>query len=346
VWTWLRGHPTHQVFEPCDPLPWADDTEPHRYLLHPILSPEHVGPIGGICLVQEGSYALDRPVDLQPALQALAAQVASTLRSADDYRKTLDHQKMAQELAFAGQIQASFLPTDLPSLDGWQVAAALQAARETSGDFYDVFPLPNGKLGLLVADVSDKGMGAALYMAVARTLLRTYAHEYHTRPDYVLRVANRRILADTQAGLFVSVFYAVVDPYSGTLSYASAGHCPAFLLRLNQDQPEMLRRTGMVLGVMEGGAWQQESVAMEPGDALVLYSDGVTDAQNAGAEFFGEERLHATICAHKGDPASQLQEAILAAVHQFTGDTSRFDDITVLVLERQPPASSRSTPIA
>jgi serine phosphatase RsbU (regulator of sigma subunit) len=79
---------------------------------------------------------------------------------------------------------------------------------------------------------------------------------------------------------------------------------------------------------------------------LVLYSDGVTDAQNAGAEFFGEERLHATICAHKGDPASQLQEAILAAVHQFTGDTSRFDDITVLVLERQPPASSRSTPIA
>ena len=141
---------------------------------------------------------------------------------------------MAQELAVAGQIQASFLPTELPLKHGWRPAATLQPARETSGDFYDAFPLPNGKLGLLVADVSDKGMGAALYMALARTLLRTYAFEYHTRPTTFCAFANRRILTDTQAGLFVSVFYAVVDPYTASLTYANAGHCPAFVLRSGQ----------------------------------------------------------------------------------------------------------------
>ncbi len=313
LWSWLHEHPTHHVFEPGQPLPWAEKTQPYRHLLSPILSPDQGNPVGGICLIQDANYALTTPVDLQPAMQALAAQVSSTLRSAEAFRKTLEHQKMAQELAVAGQIQASFLPTELPRLDGWQLAATLQPARETSGDFYDAFPLPNGKLGLLVADVSDKGMGAALYMALARTLLRTYAFEYHTRPDYVLRVANRRILTDTQAGLFVSVFYAVVDPFTSTLTYANAGHCPAFLLRpRNGGATESLKRTGMVLGVMEGVDWGQVSVPMGQGDKLVLYSDGVTDAQNAQDEFFGEERLRACIDSSTGQSAPELQETILA----------------------------------
>ena len=247
---------------------------------------------------------------------------------------------MAQELAFAGQIQAGFLPSSLPHLDGWQLAASLLPARETSGDFYDAFPLPNGKLGLLVADVSDKGMGAALYMALTRTLLRTYAHEYHGRPDYVLRVANRRMLTDTQAGLFVSAFYAVLDPYAGTLAYANAGHCPALLRRRNDDTLQSLPRTGMVLGVIEGGTWEQGSLAMQPGDVLVLYSDGVTDAQNVAGEFFGEERLRAILTERQERSAQQIEEAIRLAVHRFTGDAPRFDDITVMVLERShiPPA--------
>ena len=336
LWSWLHAHPTHHVFEPDHPLPWAEKAQPYRYLLSPILSPDQGSPVGGICLIQDANYALTTPVDLQPSMQALAAQVSSTLRSAEAFRKTLEHQKMAQELAFAGQIQASFLPTELPRLDGWQLVAALQPARETSGDFYDAFPLPNGKLGLLVADVSDKGMGAALYMALARTLLRTYAFEYHTRPDYVLRVANRRILTDTQAGLFVSVFYAVVDPFTSTLTYANAGHCPAFHLQSRMGgATESLKRTGMVLGVMEGVDWGQVSVPMGPGDKLVLYSDGVTDAQNAQDEFFGEERLRACIDSGISLSAQELLDMILASLRQFIGGAPRFDDITLMVLERK-----------
>ncbi len=336
LWSWLREHPTHHVIEPGQPLPWGEKAQPYRHLLSPILSPDQGIPVGGICLIQDANYALTTPVDLQPAMQALAAQVSSTLRSAEAFRKTLEHQKMAQELAVAGQIQASFLPTELPRLDGWQLAATLQPARETSGDFYDAFPLPNGKLGLLVADVSDKGMGAALYMALARTLLRTYAFEYHTRPDYVLRIANRRILTDTQAGLFVSVFYAVVDPYAGTLTYANAGHCPAFLLRPhNGSETERLQRTGMVLGVMEGVEWRQVTISMGQGDMLVLYSDGVTDAQNEQAEFFGEEGLRSALDFGTGRTAGELLDTILRALRQFTGDAHRFDDITLMVLERE-----------
>jgi len=336
LWSWLHEQPTHQVYESGQSLPWAERTQPYRYLLSPILSPDQASPVGGICLIQDANYALTTPVDLQPAMQALAAQVSSTLRRAEAFHRTMEHQKMAQELAVAGQIQASFLPNELPRLDGWQLAATLQPARETSGDFYDAFPLPNGKLGLLVADVSDKGMGAALYMALARTLLRTYAFEYHTRPDYVLRIANRRILTDTQAGLFVSVFYAVVDPFTSTLTYANAGHCPAFLLRPRTGgATESLTRTGMVLGVMEGVDWGQVSVPIGQGDKLVLYSDGVTDAQNAQDEFFGEERLRACVDSNTGQSARELQETILGALRQFIGDAPRFDDITLMVLERE-----------
>lgn len=335
LWQWFSQHPHFHTTPINSPLPWSGETLPYAVVLAPILATETSHPLGGICLVQDKIYAFDVELDPQGALQVLADQIASELHSADAYRQALAHEAARQELAVAGQIQASFLPDTLPEIEGWQIAAALWPARETSGDFYDAFALPNGRLGLLVADVSDKGMGAALVMALSRTLLRTYAFEYHARPDFVMRVANRRILADTHAGLFVSVFYGVVDPYAGTLTYANAGHNPAYLVSPGRAPRVMtLQRTGMVLGVMEGRDWEEVTVPMAPGDLLVLYSDGITDAQNGRGEFFGEERLRRLVAGCFGQPAAAVRDAVLVAVRDFTGDTVQFDDITLMVVVR------------
>ncbi len=336
AWDWLAAHPEYSDTQARQTPPWDSAPAYHRTVLCPILSSDGGQPLGGICLVQETNIFENLMVDLQPSVQTLASQIASALHSAEAYQRDMQHQIVARELAVAGQIQATFLPPSLPTLPGWQLVAALQPARETSGDFYDAFPLPNGKLGLLVADVSDKGMGAALVMALSRTLLRTYAYEYHGRPDYVLRVTNRRILADTQSGLFVSAFYGVVDPFTGTFTYANAGHNPAYLLRNHGSaSTEPLTRTGMVLGVLDGVEWEAVTVAMQPGDMLVIYSDGVSDALSEADEFFGEERLRAIVEQRRSDSAQQMLDAIVEAQRRFVGDAPWFDDATLMVLKRE-----------
>ena len=227
----------------------------------------------------------------------------------------LSHQKVAQELALAGRIQASFLPSDTPYVPGWQLAATLVPTRETAGDFYDYIPLPNGKLGVLVADVTDKGMAAALYMALTRTLIRTYAVEYDKQPELAFSAANRRILTDTHSDLFVTVFYGIIDPVTGILTYCNAGHNPPYLFRTqNGDAVQALHRTGIPLGVYEDETWSQGIVQLIPGDTLVLYTDGITEAQDRQERFFGKERLLEVAQANLGRSAQEIQDAILTAV--------------------------------
>ncbi len=246
-----------------------------------------------------------------------------------------DHKKVVQELALAWEIQASFLPDQLPVMAGWQLSAALEPARETSGDFYDLIPLPSGRLGILVADVADKGVGPALFMALTRTLIRTYAAEYETRPDLALSAVNRRILADTHTSLFVTIFYGVLDPLSGTLAYCNAGHNPAYLFsRQAEGAVQDLIRTGMPLGVFDYATWEQGIVSLAPGDVLALYTDGITEAQDRHGAFFGEKRLIAAIQANQRRSADDIAEALLKEVHKFVGDASRYDDITLLVVTR------------
>ncbi len=248
-----------------------------------------------------------------------------------------DHQKVGQELALAGEIQAGFLPDTLPDVPGWQLTATLEPARETAGDFYDVIPLPNGRLGIVVADVADKGVGAALYMALARTLIRTYAADYDTEPERVLSVVNDRILMDTRASLFVTVFYGTLDPVSGTLTYCNAGHNPPYLLTARDRQSvQRLGRTGIPLGIYRDQAWERGAVPVAPGVTLLLYTDGVTEAQNRDEAFFGEERLLAVARASLGRSARDMQERVIAEVHRFVGGVPRSDDITVMVVMREP----------
>jgi len=266
----------------------------------------------------------------QPPVEALSERELGVLRL------IAEHQEVAQELALAGEIQTSFLPDALPNIAGWQLAATLKPARETSGDFYDFIPLSNGRLGIVVADVVDKGMGAALYMALCRTLIRTYATEYESQPDLVFTAANGRILLDTHTKLFATVFYGILDPATGTLTYCNAGHNPPYLLNTQNKEPvQALRRTGIPLGVFEDTTWERGSAQIAAGDVLVLYTDGIPEARDQQDEFFGEQRLLEIVQSNLGRSANDIQDTLLAEIHSFMGGTPQLDDITLMVVVRE-----------
>lgn len=259
-------------------------------------------------------------------------------------RLTEVNRRLEQELAFAGRIQASFMASELPEIPAWQCAAALVPARETSGDFFDIFPLSNGgsgsdgdvgangrgRYGILIADVVDKGVGAALFMALCWALLHTYARRYPDEPARVLAAVNGRILRDTHAGQFVTVFYGVLDAAAGTLRYANAGHPPPYHLR--PGALSALTRTGMPLGILEEEQWEERTIDLRPGDLCLFYTDGITEAQNGNGDFFEAERLKVVLEESAGRSAEEVKEAVLDEVTGFAGDVAQADDITLMVL--------------
>lgn len=286
--------------------------------------------LGGIYLLRHQMNG--KTQDSIPVLQGLASQIGAALYRAQAHQESLARLKMAQELAFAGRIQTSFLPKHQPKAVGWDIRAAIIPARQTSGDFYDFIEMDDGRIGLLVADVADKGTGAALYMALSRTLIRTFAQQHPDRPELALQLANERILADTRSDQFVTVFYGVLHPESGQFVYCNAGHNPAFI---TGSQTRALTHTGTPLGMFPGLTWQKRSVTLAPGSTLILYSDGIPEAQNADRDEFGDRRLLCLANEYAGKPAKLLEEAMKTAVVQFVGDAPQFDDITLMVAVRE-----------
>ncbi len=241
-----------------------------------------------------------------------------------------------QELTLAGRVQASLLPEGAPEMPGWQVAATWKPARETSGDFYDFVPLPNNRVGIVMADVVDKGMGAALLMALTRTLIRTYAVEFPNHPERLLQVTNQRILADIDAGMFVTIFYGVLDPETGLLTYSNAGHPPPYLFSPDGKPGTIaLPDSSMPLGVSGEASWQQGLQEIPPGAMLLLYTDGVIDAQNPFGEFMGNEGMLNIIQTRIGQSAVLVQETLLATLADFAGAEPQVDDITLMTLIRE-----------
>lgn len=336
VWAWLRAQPRVQQFPARSVPPWRREPIDNSVILAPIFgAAEPHALIGGLQLAQPTLIRDARAATASwSAVQAVADQIASALHQAELNARMLANQRIDQELSLAARIQASFLPLALTDAPGWQLAATLEPARQTSGDYYDWGMLSNGRLAVAVADVADKGVGAALYMALTRTILRTFVFEYPDQPAEAFEAANRRIFADARTDLFVTTFYGLIDPASGEMVYCNAGHNPPYVLRRAGGEPIPLMRTGRPMGMFEDSRWTTHTITLEPGDRVILYTDGVTEAQNAHGEFFGEARLLAVARQSMTCSVEEMQRAILADVHAFVGDAPQADDLTLLVLGR------------
>lgn len=271
--------------------------------------------------------------------QDQVAAVEKLLQSSRDktFAQAAEQKKTTQELVQAGRIQGSFLPIEPPHIPGWQIAIAFQPARQTSGDFYDFIPLPDGRLVIAISDVADKGIGAALYMASARSLLRAYAVEYPGEPRQVIQRVNRRLTTDTHGGLFVTLFFGVLDPHSGELLYVNAGHNPPYRFYPGED-PLALVKTGIPLGIFDDVDWEQKQARLDPSSLLVLYTDGVTEAIDSQENQFGEAGLARSVLRQMAQPAEQRAEAVkdglLKDIREHRGRTSQTDDITLMVISR------------
>jgi sigma-B regulation protein RsbU (phosphoserine phosphatase) len=243
--------------------------------------------------------------------------------------------QMTAELDLARAMQGAILPASFPSRSSCEGAARMTPATTMAGDFYDFIELPDQRIGLVMADVSGKGVPAAFFMAVSRTNLRELA-AHHDEPGACLARTNDVLCTQNPMELFVTVFYGIFDPVSGQLQYANAGHTPPLIRRSDGSVESLKGSNGLMLGVMPGAQYATHALNLSAGDRLVLYTDGVTEAFNAAAEAYGEQRLIAEVRACGGGPAATVVESICRSVTQFAGGAAQSDDITLSVLAWQP----------
>ena len=273
-------------------------------------------------------------------LQLMANQAALALETARLHQVEIRRHRLEEELTVARQIQLSMLPPTSPQAQGWEFATYYEAARQVGGDFYDYFDVPHDdgarRLGLVVADVADKGVPAALFMALSRTTIRNVASSDRT-PAAALEKANELILKDSQTDLFLTAFYLTLDLDSGRLVYSNAGHNPPLWYRAASQEILPLATGGIALGVVPDILLDNVEIKLEQGDVLVLYTDGVTEAMNPQLEEFGLQRLQQAIPASEEQSAPGVMHAVVEAVNRHGEGASRWDDITLLVVRRRSP---------
>jgi steroid delta-isomerase-like uncharacterized protein len=258
------------------------------------------------------------------------------VESWDSYDQlSLMRQSIEQELRVARSIQQASLPKEVPQLDGWQIASFYRPARQVGGDFYDFHLLSEGRLGLVVGDATGKGVPAALVMSTTCGMLQAVSQTLDSSsPGEVLERVNKTLLARIPANMFVTCFYAILDPRSGSLTYANAGHDLPYLHR-NGDAEE-LRARGMPLGLMPGMSYEETETVLDAGEAALFYSDGLVEAHDPKGEMFGFPRLRALVAEH-GEERS-LEETLLEELYSFVGEGwEQEDDITLLTLRRSAP---------
>ena len=257
-------------------------------------------------------------VDARPVMEDLAQEIR-------------ERERVEQELQVARSIQQASLPKEVPKLEGWQITPYYQPAREVGGDFYDFHILSEGRLGLVVGDATGKGVPAALVMASTRSMLRAVAQASES-PGEVLRSVNDPLVTDIPSNMFVTCFYAILEPKSGRLLYANAGHDLPYLRRRSGDAEE-LRARGMPLGLMPQMGYEEKEIKLDVGEGVFFYSDGLVEAHDPNGEMFGFPRLRELV-AELGEERS-LGDFLMEELYSFVGEGwEQEDDITLLTLRR------------
>jgi len=287
-------------------------------------------PVGLMSLEGHQSCCLDD--EHERVLNTLANQIAIAIENAQLYEEILTREKkLESDTELAREVQRSMLPDEAPVVPGFDFGSAYLPAENLGGDFYDYIRLPNGRMGIVIADVSGKGVAAAMIMAASRGAVRSAARN-QAEPAAVLHDANRRLYRDIKRNVYITACYGVLDPAQRSFSYSSAGHFPPVLVRDNGDS-SYLEAGGTILGMFDGVVFEEEPVKMSPGDLICFYTDGIIDAFNQDEEPFDEERLEKLLVKTRHLPASEIVERIISTVQEFSRGCKQHDDMTVIVLK-------------
>jgi sigma-B regulation protein RsbU (phosphoserine phosphatase) len=288
----------------------------------------------GVMVVEEDAESRRFRQKRVEIITSIAQQVALSIQNEHLQREMVNRERLEHEIQLARQIQETFLPDQLPKISGWDLAASWHPARQVSGDYYDVFELPGEKLGFFIADVSDKGIPAAIFMAVTRTLVRAVVNDTES-PAETMRRVNALLIPENKESMFVTAIYGRLSLKNGKLTYANAGHNPPLWFSSKDKKLTILNRTGPALGIIEALQMEEQTLTLNPEDFLLLYTDGLTEAFSADGEIFGDERLQKVFGEMELTTANGVLTAIEAAVNQFTGSLEAMDDLTMIGLKRK-----------
>lgn len=294
------------------------------------------GEVYGVLLAKEANVPEkfhNRRIEI---LNGVAQQISLAIQNERLNLEMVQRERLQQEIDLARQIQKTFLPSRLPKIKGWELEIHWQTAREVGGDFYDAFRVAKDRLGLVIADVSDKGMPAALYMTVTRTLIRAFSQKAES-PARVLERVNRSLVVDSQDGLFVTAIFAILNIETGQLIYANAGHNLPILVENGSDQhTHQLIKGGTALGISSSTRLEDHVTMIEPNNSVFFYTDGLTESFSPKGEIYGEERLLKDLDIASNNNSAGLIEYLRKQVNEFRHGAPPSDDMTLVLVHRKP----------
>ncbi|HEX9614486.1 MAG TPA: SpoIIE family protein phosphatase, partial [Bacteroidota bacterium] len=305
------------------------DENVHSLLCVPMIVKSALTGVLTVYNKREGKKFTD---DDQRLLAIIAAQSAQIVDNARLHEEQQAYIKMQEEVALAAKIQSELLPREFPTVAGYEIVARNIPAQVVGGDYFDFVPMENGQWSICLGDVSGKGLPASLLMANTQATLRSQSL-LNSPPKLSIERANTLLFRSTSPEKFVTLFYAILDPNNHTLSYCNAGHDNPFLVRAD-GSVQRLNTGGLVLSIMEGMGYEEETVPLTPGDLFVLYSDGITESMNQSQEQFGEDRLLTVLRDHRTGSGREILDEIIKAAKGHAGKEPQADDMTVVVVKR------------